>query len=326
MWKRLKNLLHIHRFKINELEPGRSHRDTEAIYYVRRFITIRWGGEDGKQIYAGHLEVRITRPKLDLGWQLKIGSKASETPWDGYIKLFGFSAYWGFENGKKLAHFLTSRKGGYHNRQTGFYTYSENRGDRDLYWSFWSDDDAPRGKHRSGSFSLSPAEWIKGSLRYKYLEVAKFDTELELPDGTYPVTITLQRQIRYRTKRPNQILEQKWVLDVDAPKGVPTHYDKSGGWKGDRTYGWGVPFKEIRMVAPQPIEVPKVEAGVDLEEMDIDFNQSKYLIETRMIGNPLEKVVDPEWKIDAKAAVLGWVYTHRAKTGFREPQEQENGR
>lgn len=289
--------LHIHRFTIDEKAK---HPKKGLLYYKRKFIHVY---SRGKKIFAASNETIIRTPRLDFGLRMRIGNKGSETPWNYIIQFFGITMYLSFGRGRRFAHWITSRKNGWHHRELGFYTFGEEGETPTLYWHLWYNDDRSdynKRPRRRGSISLSPAEWLWGPLRYRYENIAKFDTDIEMKEGSYPATITLQRMTRgrenQRTKKFTHIQEAKYTLDVDVPKGVPSHYDKSGGWKGDRTHGFGVAFS-----------YPRAGYITTLEEFD-------YTIQVRGV---------PEWHIDAKAAVEAWVYTERARTGFREPQEVE---
>ncbi len=320
--------MRFHLFKINERKRA-NYRDTAALYYVRRFLhiyrkprAITKNGEtymDEKELFSGHLEIRIVKPELRFAWRFHVGNAGSETPFDGHVTFFGSSFYWGISPGRRLAQRITETKDQkYGGRDLAF------RLEEGTAWiSLWVDPNTSYfykarkkgGKRRKNwrqlSFSVNPAQWIWGRKKFTYDEVASFPTTIKMPEAEYAVVITLQKTYHGRERVPREKHIQNWGLQVEAPKGVPTHFDKSGGWKGDRTYGWGVPFKEPRLgfIEPEFIETPAAESG-------------PYIIETRVLGRTGE--LHPDWQIDAEAAVTGWVYAQRARTGFREPQEQES--
>ena len=207
--------------------------------------------EDERSVGECQLQVILSKPRLQFAWFLSVGNSSSETPFDGHVKFFGSAIYWGFSWGRKLAQKLTSRPqwphGMWSRRELGFRIWDGST----LYVDIWSPEDFPHTIKKNWfqrhfwhkSYSVNPVEWFLGHKSYRYEDVESFDTTLDFKDGSYPVTITMQQQTLVRSKRPNHVLDQRWVLDIDAPKGVPTHVDHSGGWKGDRTYGWGVDFE-----------------------------------------------------------------------------------
>lgn len=263
-------------YKINELDPERKYRERKqgVIYYVRRFLTIYETPKNvtkgdreveyEKELFSGHLEIRI-KPSLDFAWKIRVGNSGSETPWDGQLTIFGAAFYWGLSRGRRFAQWLTHSRnqivrnpgtpreytmGKYRNRSIGFYTFEGS-----LYWSFWVDDNgdsdtARPARWRRKSVSLDIRDHLFGPERYRYIPLSSFKTVIEIeesnsPNGiktAYPVELTLERCEKYRTKRPKKVLDREFYIDIDAPRGIPTHYDKSGGWKGDSTYGWGIKF------------------------------------------------------------------------------------
>ena len=268
--------MRIFRHKINELDPERGYgeRKLGVIYYVRRFWTIykkpipvvKRGqeAEYEKELFSGHLEIRI-KPALDFAWKLRVGNSRSETPWDGQFTIFGAAFYWGCSRGRRFAQWLTHSRnpivrnagtpheytmGKYRNRSIGFYTFEGS-----LYTSFWVDehgdsDNTRPARWRRKSIALDIRDHLFGPERYRYIPLSSVKTVLKIeesnsPNGiktAYPVELELQRCEKYRTKRPNKVIEHDFSIAIDAPKGIPTHYDKSGGWKGDSTYGWSIKF------------------------------------------------------------------------------------
>lgn len=265
----------ITRHKINELTNTYVREGNQGVlYYVRRFLyiygkpkTVTKHGQtfdDERQLFQGHLEIRI-KPSLNFAWKLDIGNAGSETPWDGKLEIFGFAFYWGISRGRRLAQWLTHSRnqivrnpgtpheytmGKYRNRSIGFSTY-----DGILYTSFWVDQDGDSdttrpARWRSRSYSLSLKDHLFGPERYRYIPLSSVLTVLEIeesnsPNGiktAYPVELKLKRCEKYRTKQPNKVIEHDFDVTINAPNGIPTHYDKSGGWKGDSTYGWSIKF------------------------------------------------------------------------------------
>jgi len=233
--------MHIHRFKINELErgarPGRYH-------HLRRFLTIyRGNDEDGRQLFAGHIETIVQKPCAEFSARFHVGTAGSETPFDGHLLILGTGFYWGIENGRKLADRITREKRHkYEGRDLRISLDGE--GIRRFRWQLWTHPDrTSRGEFarwREGSFRTSLLDLLFGARRYWYEDGEWALIAITMPEGVYPVRVTRQRQLYGRPKLKRRI--ESPVLAVEAPKGIPTHFDKSGGWKGDRTYGFSVPF------------------------------------------------------------------------------------
>lgn len=235
--------MRLHYFKIDE-NARRTGRGT--IHHLRQFWTIHRGNSD-RQLFAGHIETILRKPRLEFSARFHVGTAGSETPFDGHLTIFGSGIYWGTENGRKLASRITrEKKHQYEGRDLSINLYGE--GSRRLYWRIWTHQDrTERGefaKWRDSSVNLNLLDHWFGQKKYTYTDLEWALIAIVMPEGTYPVRATLQEVSfgRPKTKRPVKSL----TISVDAPKGIPTHYDKSGGWKGDRTYGFSVGFKERR--------------------------------------------------------------------------------
>jgi len=242
--------MRIHHFKINELDGPRQPRK-RYWHYMRRFVNI-YDKNDGS-IFEGHLETMVAKqPQQLLSLRFHIGNEGSETPWDGHFLLFGVGFFWGHTAFRKLAAWL-SRCDGY---KYDTREWSIRISDARLWWEFGTHDDycdkertKRRGKKkrkrvtwRRGNLNLSIPEAIWGPKRYTYEDVDSYVTTLKMPEAEYAVVLRLQKVFLGRPGVPKHKHIQSWTIEVDSPKGVPTHYDPSGGWKGDRTYGWGVHF------------------------------------------------------------------------------------
>lgn len=228
--------MRLHRYTINELErqpqPG-------VLYYKRRFWTLYKAEE--RESASWHLETRIIKPTCKFGFTFHVGNAGSETPFDGHLVLFGSAVYWGISSGRKFAQWLTSSpENKYDGRDISI------RVDGTTVWlNFWHPRDRwsrdEFAKWRHFSFNLDPRQRLWGPKRWSYEDLDVAELQIEMPDeGAYPVKVTLQRATLARTKRLGKALDQHLSFDVDAPKGIPSHYDKSGGWKGERTYGFSV--------------------------------------------------------------------------------------
>jgi hypothetical protein len=66
---------------------------------------------------------------------------------------------------------------------------------------------------------------------------------LQIPGDTeeYPIVVKLQEQSYGREKSKHKVIS--YCVDVTAKRGIPDSYDHSGGWKGDRVYGFSVNVK-----------------------------------------------------------------------------------
>jgi len=249
-----------HLFKINELDRrnGRKH----YWHYMRRFLHIYKGSEEYDslhEIFGGHIETHVRkRTETLFALRLHIGNDGSETPWDGHIQIFGIGFFWGHTAFRKMASWLSRCSGyKYDSRE-----WSIRISDGTLYWSLAEHSDMcskhsraylrkstkkrkfPRRRvtWRRGSINLSIPEAIWGPKRYTYEDVDSYVTTIKMPEEEYAAVLRLQKVFFGRTKVAKHKHEQSWTIEVDSPKGIPTHYDSSGGWKGDRTYGFGVHF------------------------------------------------------------------------------------
>lgn len=237
--------MHIHRFNINEVErrarPGYFH-------HLRRFLTIYRGNPDAPdynerrgKLFAGHLETIVKKPRAEFSARFHIGTKGSETPFDGHLTILGTGVYWGIESGGRLAGWITREK----RHQYEGRDFAVSICDGSLSLRLWVHADTGEhgefAKWRSAYISLSILDRIYGQKKYTYENLAEALIAIDMPEGTYPVRATLQLQKHGRPKSKRHV--DSHTVDVEAPKGIPTHYDKSGGWKGDRTYGFGVAVK-----------------------------------------------------------------------------------
>lgn len=283
--------LRLHRFKINELDNPSSRKAYR--HYTRRFWHVYKVYPDGmeRNFFEGHLETMVRRKLNDdiLTTRFHIGNMGSETPWDGHFVLFGIGFFWSHTAFRKLAAWLTRCSGYQYDTRNWILRISDKR----LWWEIAEHSDMcrknphKRRSWRRGSINISLAEAIWGPLKYTYEDVATHRTLIKMEEGEYAVILKLQRCFLGRTKVPRPKHQVSWVVDVDAPRGIPTHVDHSGGWKGDRTYGFGV-----------NLEAPRLEVWAPRLE---------------------------DWEPDAEAAVKAWVLKERSRTGFRKPDPVERG-
>jgi len=228
-------------------------------------------------VWQGHLEIPIRKVGIReslFAIRFHIGNKGSETPWDGHLTLFGASIYWGHSGFRKLAERLSRCDGYPYDTREWMLRISDNT----LWWEFAQHDDMCRknsirmkedarfrefkpskakrfvknnpakvkvrrrrwSSWRRGSINLSIPEAIWGPRRYSYEDLARFQTLIKLPEDDYAVILTLQKVYYGRTKVDKSKHTISCSVDVDAPRGIPTHVDHSGGYKGDRTFGFSV--------------------------------------------------------------------------------------
>lgn len=294
----------LHNFVIMEPPAGR------IVWYPRWFFHLYRGPEYGAgRILDGHLEFVLSKPTGEFGINFEVGTRGSETPWDGYLKVAGTTLYWGLEQGGQLAEKVTQlwlnrlpnrlrpacladacdcppyNPGATSKRHVGrngepYQLRWEGRQlqarthDGRLWLQIWTpknDSDKRIASWRSRTVVLNPLDRLFGERRYWYDDVDTADLTVQLPDASYPVTVKLQQQRYGRPKLPGRHVKS-WTVDVRAEAGIPYRYDSSGGWKGDRVYGFAVKLTAHR----------------------------------------------PDWQVDAKAAIEAWVLGRRADSGFRE--------
>lgn len=230
----------IHYFKIDERKNNPCKRG--VYYYMRRFLTIY--KKDGSELFSGHLETNIVKPEAKFGCKFQVGNAGSETPFQGYIQLFGSGIYWGVSCGRKLAQRITtSEESKYDGRELGFFIMEGS-----IYFQIWTAQD--RWKHgefaqwRAASFSLDPRDYIWGQESANFEQIGKTVLlDIDMPEASYPVEVILEKVTWGRPKAKRK--DVSYSLDVNAKKGIPDRVDHSGGYKGDRVYGFNVPIKDI---------------------------------------------------------------------------------
>lgn len=293
----------------------------KMIWHPRWFFHLQRGAEYNEHpIASGHLEFVLSKPTPEFAVSLEVGTRGSETPFDGHLKVLGTTLYWGTEQGGRLADRLTQlwlnrlpnritraclddtcncpawnpgatvkrhhgRNGEPYQHRYDGREFALRIWDGALWKSIWTWQGSwTRGEFaawRDGRVELNPINRLLGEPRYwyrDYLDPAHFD--VELPEGRYPVKATLQLQLYGRPKSKRR--QKSWTVDVEAPQGIPNRFDHSGGWKGDRVYGFAVPLR----------------GGYD-------------------------RTPRRDWYVDAKAAIEARILQDRADSGFRTPQATE---
>lgn len=297
-------------------EPPRG----KMIWYPRWFFKLYTGPEDQERaLVGGHVEFVLSKPTPEFGINFEVGTRGSETPFDGYLKIAGTTLYWGLEAGGDLATNITQfwfnrlpnrlrsrdcligpgkpetcdcppwNPGSTSKRHIGRngepcdFIYEgrrfQIRTDGGCLWlELWTRKNGHKSgefaRWRSRSIKLNPIDILFGDKRYWYEDSEVDRILIDMPEAVYPVKATLQRQRFGRPKLPKRHV-QSWTVKVDAYecKGIPNRVDHSGGWKGDRVYGFSVGLKEGRK----------------------------------------------DWQIDAKAAIEARILKDRADSGFRKP-------
>lgn len=228
--------------KIDNLKQ-RTASDRGQYHNVQRFFTLYAKDEYARgEKFSWHQQLVITKLRWMFAWSFEVGNAGSSTPFDGHITIFGSSYFWGFSRGSRLAQWLTTSKvQKYGNRELSF------RLDKDyLNVSLWASDDglvhANRSKfrRRNRSWRVNLFNIILGEKRYTYEDLETEGFLIDLPEDSYRVKVKVQKQSYGRKRSKNK--EISYCLDVSAPKGIPDRPDLSGGWKGDRVYGFAVAF------------------------------------------------------------------------------------
>lgn len=229
------------RFKINERDAERGGRKRYR-HFTRRFYSFYNKAEE--LIFGFRFETIVYKKDRDISIRFSINPDGDQG-WGGHFLLFGIGFFWGFEGFRKLAERLVRCKGyPYDSRTWSIHTSSDAR----IYWEFARHDDMCRGSEcgkplgHSGHLNFNLVEKIRGPIRYTYEDLDHFATTIKMPEGEYAAVLTLRKCYLGRTKVNKSKHKRSYEIDVDSPKGIPTHYDKSGGYKGDRTYGFGVNF------------------------------------------------------------------------------------
>lgn len=242
--------MRIHRHSINELTRDDAPAYSRDMWvHWRGFAHAYWGDE--REIGDFGLELVARPPKPEASFELTVGNRGSETPFDVHATIAGTGFYANTSMGRSVAEFLSLKL---FNRCRERYHRYESRQirvaihDGKLWWELWThrnhwsrDEFA---KWRSGNTMLNPLDRKWGERRYWYEDEQSVTFDIWLPDDNYEVTATLQRQLMGRPKAKRRY--QSWVVDVDSKHGIPYCYDKSGGWKGDRVYGFAVPLRARR--------------------------------------------------------------------------------
>jgi hypothetical protein len=234
----------IHRFAINELTREDAGPSAQRKWVHWRGFAHCYGAGD-RELGQFQLEVVVQPPLPEFSAALSVGTAGSETPFDGHLTIAGTGVYWGTSVGRRLAHQLSQRllnRCSEHNHQHESRQLRVAVHDGRLWWELWTHSGHWQrdefANWRAGNARLNPLDLLWGQRRYWYQDVDQAFIVLEMPEGHYEVKATLQRQLCGRPQAKRR--DASWVVDIDSTHGVPTHFDHSGGYKGDRTHGFGV--------------------------------------------------------------------------------------
>lgn len=231
------------RVRLGNLRPGHDNFATarsmkpptpEEEAFIIREISGRGAWSQNQQEFKVEIPIR-RKPTAEFSLRFHVGSRGSETPWDGHLTVGGTGIYWGLGMGGHLAHRITGGRG----RDVGLALH-----DRQVWWKLWADPDSSsrdQPKWWEGNFTVDPTEWIWGRRRYTYDDVgAPVTLDLfETAEGTvhYDVVLQLQRGWRGWVKRPRPRGRDRWLVTWDSKTGLPFRHHE---WKGDEVYGSSV--------------------------------------------------------------------------------------
>ncbi|WP_280389833.1 hypothetical protein [Nocardia wallacei] len=230
--------MRLHRYTIDRAEQNpRADVLHHKSWYLRAY-------RDGKRDFGLQAETIIQKPEPEFSLRLHVGGRWSETPWDGHLTILGSGIYWGISAFGRLAEWISREaKHKYEGRDLKISIH-----DSRLWLAIWTHpSDWQKGEFaawRDRSIKLNPLDILYGERRYWHEDEAHAVIAVRMPEDTYPVKATLQRRKLGRPKARKRI--ESWTVDVDAPEGIPYCVDRSGGWKGDRAYGFGVDLKDRR--------------------------------------------------------------------------------
>ncbi|WP_109527230.1 MULTISPECIES: hypothetical protein [Nocardia] len=229
--------------RLHRYTCDRAAQDPSADVFHHKSWYATLYGRNEKREASIQFETILRKPQPEFSARLHVGGTWSETPFDGHLTILGSGIYWGIGAGGKLAERLTrEERHKYEGRDLQVAIH-----DGSLWLKVWTHDGHwERGEFaewRDRSFKLNPLDVLFGERRYWHEDVESAETVLRMPEADYPATVKLQRRTFGRPKAKKRV--ESWVADVDVPKGVPSRLDLSG-WKGDRTYGYGVTLQERR--------------------------------------------------------------------------------
>lgn len=253
----------VHRLPLSHARPGEAdeYRWVECTRCLRRSdrqvppapqpvnydgiaaSTERRSGWSGRQLELS-AELYLRKPARSMlgnnpSARLHIGGRGSETPYDAHLDLGVIAGYFSIGGGfgTRLAERLTGGKG----RDIKAYLHGWH-----LYWKLWTTEDhnCPGwrdGRYqpwrcRDGNITVNLCDYLYGgSAKYSYEDVeGPTETEVALAEGSYPVTLKLQRQTLGRPRGPRT---SSWCVDWSAPGGIPF---RNHDWKGDCVYNSAV--------------------------------------------------------------------------------------
>lgn len=234
-------MMRIHRHIIDYAKDKHRHQ-SGVVHNKGWFFGLERGG-DGTR-HRLRIQTILQKPRPEFSARLHVGGGWSETPFDTHLTILGSGVYLGIGAGSKLAEKLSREtRHKYEGRDISIAIH-----DGSLWWKVWTHNNhwesGEFAKWRDSHTDINPLDRVLGRRRYWYEDESTALIAVAMPEGIYPVKATLQRQKFGRPKVKKRT--ESWVVDVDAPKGIPYRVDHSGGWKGDRVYGFGVSLREKR--------------------------------------------------------------------------------
>jgi hypothetical protein len=229
------------KFHHHSIDEAAEYPSAKVFHHKRRFWRLY---REGARTRRAHIETIVRKPEATFGLEFEVGGRGDDDTFSGHLTILGSGLYWGIETGWKLADWLTREKRHeWEGRQLAVRIH-----DARIWFDVWTHplnhETGEFADWRHANFHLNPLDALYGEKRYWYEDVESTDLVARMPEGDYPVTATLQRQTLGRPKLKKRMAS--WTVNVDAPKGVPYCVDHSGGWKGDRVYGFSVKLRERR--------------------------------------------------------------------------------
>ncbi|MBF5002316.1 hypothetical protein IRT45_34935 [Nocardia sp. BSTN01] len=233
--------MNLHRFTID-----RAAQDPKpnVWHHKGRFFTLYRDDVPNDVVnLTAQVETILQKPRPEFSARFHIGNEGSETPYDGHLTILGSGIYWGLgTRGKLAARISRCAEHKWEGRDMKISIH-----DGKLWLAIWTHPGSwTRGEFaewRTRSFNLNPLDHLYGEPRFHYSDTDTAELAIRMPEDTYTVKATLQLRTfgRPRARRRTE----KWVVDVDAPGGIPERPDR-GSYKGNRVHGFAVSLPQRR--------------------------------------------------------------------------------
>ena len=97
-----------------------------------------------------------------------------------------------------------------------------------FWFSLWKPDGHwSRSEPRWWSFNFNPADWFLGRRKHSLREIAEHDTEVPMPEASYPAKVTIQERT---WKRPRWFATRRLEASIEIPQGVPIPGKGENSW------------------------------------------------------------------------------------------------